>query len=155
MKVEANQFTVRTATLADVAALSRLAGQLGYAATPEEISRRLSAELEDSCHALLVAESGGVVIAWMGLAEERSFLHESRVEIHGLVVDGAHRGAAIGTKLVERAEQWARERGCRSMLVRSNVIRDRAHGFYERLGYGEVKTQKVFRKPLGRNVTRF
>ncbi len=148
MKVEANQFTVRTATLADVAALSRLAGQLGYAATPEEISRRLSAELEDSCHALLVAESGGVVIAWMGLAEERSFLNEPRVEIHGLVVDEAHRGAAIGAKLVERAEQWARERGCRAILIRSNVIRERAHRFYERLGYSTVKSQKVFSKVL-------
>jgi GNAT superfamily N-acetyltransferase len=148
MKVEAKQFTIRAAAPADAPAIARLAGQLGYAATPEEISRRLAEERDDPRHALLVAESGGAVIAWMGLAEERSFLHEPRVEIHGLVVDEAHRSAAIGAKLVERAEQWARERGCRTMLVRSNVIRDRAHRFYERLGYAAVKSQKIFSKHL-------
>ena len=112
MTTEAVQFTIRAAAPADVSALSRLAGQLGYSATPGEILERLAAEQEDPRHALLVAESGGAVIAWMGLAEERSFLHETRVEIHGLVVDEAHRGAAIGSKMVGRAEQWARERGC-------------------------------------------
>jgi hypothetical protein len=34
------------------------------------------------------------------------------------------------------------------MSVRSNVIRDRAHKFYERQGYEHYKTQKAFRKPL-------
>lgn len=148
MTIDPTQITIRAAAPADVFALARLAGQLGYRATPEEISQRLAAEEEDSRHALFVAESGGAVIAWMGLAEERSFLHETRVEIHGLVVDEAHRGAAIGARMVERAEQWARERGWRLMLVRSNVIRDRAHSFYERLGYTTVKSQKVFNKNL-------
>ena len=34
------------------------------------------------------------------------------------------------------------------MSVRSNVIRERAHQFYERTGYEHYKTQKSFRKPL-------
>jgi hypothetical protein len=34
------------------------------------------------------------------------------------------------------------------MSVRSNVIRERAHAFYERHGYIHFKTQKAFRKPL-------
>jgi len=148
MTIEAREVTIRAATLADVPAIARLAGQLGYAATPEEVADRLEAEWEDSRHALLVAESSGAVIAWMGLAEERSILHEPRVEILGLVVDEAHRGAAIGLKLVEGAEHWARERGCRTVLVRSNVIRNRAHRFYERLGHSTVKSQKVFSKVL-------
>jgi hypothetical protein len=32
--------------------------------------------------------------------------------------------------------------------VRSNVVRERAHTFYERLGYGRVKAQQVYEKPL-------
>jgi len=35
-----------------------------------------------------------------------------------------------------------------NMSVRSNVIRDRAHKFYERQGYEHCKTQKAFRKRL-------
>jgi GNAT superfamily N-acetyltransferase len=140
--------TIRAAGPPDVAALARLAGQLGYPTTPEEAARRLAADREDSRHELLVAETNREVIGWISLAEEHSILHDPRVEILGLVVDEAHRGAAVGRKLIERAEQWARERGCRTILLRSNVIRERAHRFYERLGYGVVKTQKVFRKPL-------
>jgi hypothetical protein len=34
------------------------------------------------------------------------------------------------------------------MSVRSNVVRERAHKFYERGGYEHYKTQKSFRKPL-------
>src|SRR6266550_2924266 len=40
------------------------------------------------------------------------------------------------------------KQGCKSMSVRSNVIRERAHKFYERNGYEHYKTQKSFRKPL-------
>jgi GNAT superfamily N-acetyltransferase len=54
----------------------------------------------------------------------------------------------VGLKLLERAEQWAREKGCTMVGLRSNVIRDRAHAFYERNGYEHFKTQKSFRKQL-------
>ena len=42
-----------------------------------------------------------------------------------------------------RARKAARPSG-----LRSNVIRERAHAFYERHGYTHVKTQKAFRKQL-------
>ena len=45
-------------------------------------------------------------------------------------------------------EQWARERGIRTIGLRSNVIRERAHAFYEREGYTVLKKQKAFRKTL-------
>jgi hypothetical protein len=34
--------------------------------------------------------------------------------------------------------------------VRSNVVRERAHAFYQREGFVLIKTQRVFEKPLGR-----
>ncbi|MGO9640895.1 MAG: GNAT family N-acetyltransferase [Candidatus Acidiferrales bacterium] len=148
MNAQGIPLRIRAATPTDVPALARLAGQLGYPTTPEEAVHRIAADREDSRHELLVAETNSEVIGWMSLAEEHSILHEPRVEILGLVVDETHRGAAVGRKLIERAEQWARERGCKTILLRSNVVRERAHHFYERLGYGVVKTQKVFRKPL-------
>ena len=49
--------------------------------------------------------------------------------------------------LVERAKSG---RGCGLAVigVRSNIIRERTHVFYERLGYAVTKTQKVFRKKV-------
>ncbi len=36
---------------------------------------------------------------------------------------------------MQQAEPWAKERGCRSVRLRSNVVRPRAHTFYESLSY--------------------
>ena len=65
-----------------------------------------------------------------------------------LVVAEGQRSLGAGARLLAAAEEWARKRGCKGMSVRSNVIRERAHKFYERNGYEHYKTQKSFRKPL-------
>jgi hypothetical protein len=47
---------------------------------------------------------------------------------------------------MEQAERWAQARGSRSVRLRSNVVRSRAHTFYESLGYRVIKSQKAFCK---------
>ena len=54
----------------------------------------------------------------------RSIAEDPRVEVSGLVVDEKRRSQGIGEKLLERAEQWAREKGCRAVGLRCNVIRE-------------------------------
>jgi hypothetical protein len=49
---------------------------------------------------------------------------------------------------MQQAEQWACEKGYREVVLRSNVIRDRAHKVYKSLGYTVTETQKHFRKIL-------
>jgi GNAT superfamily N-acetyltransferase len=70
------------------------------------------------------------------------------VEVSGLVVDARFRSQQLGLRLLARAEQWAREKGCTTVALRSSVTRERAHRFYERNGYEHYKTQKTFRKKL-------
>ena len=50
---------------------------------------------------------------------------------------------------MEEFERWAEARGCSAIMVRSNVVRERAHAFYQRLGFEVIKTQRVLRKPIG------
>ncbi len=52
-----------------------------------------------------------------------------------LVVDQEHRGSGIGTTLVERAVEIARQRGCRRVELDSGFHRTAAHQFYERRGF--------------------
>ncbi len=52
-----------------------------------------------------------------------------------LVVDQEHRGAGVGTALVEKAVAIARERGCRRVELDSGFHRTAAHQFYERRGF--------------------
>ena len=53
-----------------------------------------------------------------------------------------------GWLLLDAGEKWAKKKGCTGMSVGSNVLRERAHGFYLRHGYETYNTQKAFRKKL-------
>jgi GNAT superfamily N-acetyltransferase len=100
-------------------------------------------------HALLVAELPNKTVAgWLHVSVANLMEVEKRAEVNGLVVADGQRSLGAGARLLEAAEEWSRKRGCKDMSVRSNVIRERAHKFYERNGYEHYKTQKAFRKPL-------
>jgi GNAT superfamily N-acetyltransferase len=141
---------VRSATLGDAEQIARLAGQLGYPATTGETAQRLAAIRANSQHAVLVADDHGTLWGWVHVVLSDSLLVDSQAEIAGLVVDELHRERGIGQALLEDAEQWARQKGCRWVRLRSNVQRVQAHGFYERMGYEVNKLQKSFRKDLGK-----
>ncbi len=140
---------VRAANQSDAEALAHLSGELGYPVTAVQVRERLAFIERKRDHATFVAvvpDRG--VVGWIQLAEVRALEVEPRAEITGLVVDSAYRSAGVGRLLVARGEAWARENGLPMIGVRSNVVRERAHSFYERLGYSVVKSQKVFRKSL-------
>jgi GNAT superfamily N-acetyltransferase len=73
---------------------------------------------------------------------------ETFAELGGLVVDESHRGKGVGAILLEKVEDWARQKGCAAISVRSNIIRHEAHKFYLAQGYNHIKTQHAFRKSL-------
>lgn len=139
---------IRSPRREDHARLAELAGQLGYPATAAEIANRIAGFEGSQEHAVFVAEMNHEVVGWIGVFVFRCMEMEARAEISGFVVDERVRSQGIGLKLLRRTEEWARERGCTVIGLRSNVIRERAHLFYERQGYKHVKTQKSFRKDL-------
>jgi GNAT superfamily N-acetyltransferase len=139
---------IRPASPADVECLAALAGQLGYPSTLAQIEKRLRAIADDAGHAVFVAEQNGAMAGYLDVFVLRTVESEPRAEIAGLVVDENARSRGVGRRLMESAEEWARAQGCNVVSLRSNVIRTRAHAFYERLGYSLIKTQKAFRKQL-------
>jgi len=140
---------IRPARHCDVRQLAVLSGQLGYPSTEAEVKARLDAIEALPEHALFVAVAADETLAgFLDIFVLRTIESDPRAEIAGLVVDEAVRSRGVGQLLIERAEAWAREQGCATASLRSNVIRERAHIFYERLGYRYIKTQKSFRKSL-------
>ncbi|MEK6570684.1 MAG: GNAT family N-acetyltransferase [Bacteroidota bacterium] len=125
-----------------------LSEQLGYPASHEEMERRLKKIEHDTNHALFVAEAGGRVIGWIHVLICPIVIFDLEVEVGGLVVDEEYRRSGAGRLLMERAEQWACEKGCRAVYLRSNIIRQDARPFYERIGYTVIKTRLAFRKVL-------
>ncbi len=147
------QIKIRRARKKDAASLAALSGELGYPATSRQIVHRLRLLKPAARHAVLVAELprrglSGEIVGWIHVRRDDLLEVEPRAEINGLVVADRRRGLGVGARLLEAAEKWSRRRGCRAMHVRSNVLRERAHQFYERHGYEHYKTQKSFRKPL-------
>jgi GNAT superfamily N-acetyltransferase len=59
-----------------------------------------------------------------------------------VVVDEAVRNRGIGSVMMTRAAELAKEAGCYKVLLTSNKQRPEAHRFYERLGY--TRTHEAF-----------
>jgi len=141
---------IRAAASADAESLARLSDQLGYPVDAETIARRLRDIEQRRAGAVLVAEIDGSVAGWAHVLPQHRMEHDANAELAGLVVDERMRGSGIGTALLHAVEAWAREHGYPELIVRSNVIRDRAHRFYLREGYAEKKRQAVFVKDVRR-----
>jgi len=140
---------IRRAKRADAPRIAVLSGQLGYPATAAQMGKRLLGIKPASQHAVFVGDSPeDGVIGWVHVSRQPLLEVEIRAEVNGLVVAEGQRSLGAGAQLLAAAEEWARKHGCKGMSVRSNVIRERAHQFYERHGYEHYKTQKSFRKPL-------
>jgi GNAT superfamily N-acetyltransferase len=141
---------VRRAQIADAAEMARLAGELGYPMSPEEMIRRLAALLPNERHYVAVAASGDGLVGWMHVEHRSSLEGGDRAELMGLVVDSTARRRGLGRELVGVAENWTLAQGLRSLTVRSNAARDLSHPFYESLGYVRSKTQHVYSKAIAK-----
>ena len=142
---------VRPAVREDCEMLAKLAGQLGYESSADQIAARLEAARASDEHSVLVAqERGAEIVGWIGMFVFRPVTSDPRVEVSGLVVDEARRSQKIGQLLLQSAEEWALAKGCGTIGLHCNIVRTRAHGFYERQGYHLKKTQKLFHKVLSK-----
>jgi GNAT superfamily N-acetyltransferase len=128
--------------------LALLSGQLGYPAEAAVIARRLDEIVASRAGQVLVAEDGGGAVGWAEVSLQRHLVHDTRAELAGLIVAEGARDRGVGTALLRAAEAWARKRGLGELIVRSNVVRERAHRFYLREGYAEMKRQAVFGRRL-------
>ena len=140
---------IRRVKKSDGEQVAALSGQLGYPATSAQIVRRIKGLKPASEHAVFVADLPGTgIVGWLHVSVAHVIESDTRAEVNGLIIAEGQRSLGAGALLLDAAEKWARQRRCTAMNVRSNVIRERAHKFYERQGYEHYKTQKAFRKPL-------
>lgn len=140
---------IREARAADIPALTQLCGELGYASEESQVRRRLARVNEDKENRIIVAEdAAGAVIGWVQVHFTRWLASDPRGEVVGLVVSSQFRGRGIGRMLMQAAETWTKEQGGSRVAVRSNIVRQETHVFYQRLGYTITKTSLNFHKPV-------
>lgn len=138
------EIMIRTALVSDAETISKLSDQLGYAATKESTEKYLQLLQPLEQDVVYVAVSDKEVIGWMHVFKTVRIESGIFCEIGGLVVDEKFRGKGIGKMLVEKAKEWATEKGSNKLRVRSNIQREATKNFYLHSGFRLGKVQNVF-----------
>jgi GNAT superfamily N-acetyltransferase len=139
---------VRPIEEADLAAAKGLLEQLGYPMSLVEVNRRLTIVRAAHDHRVWVADDGGQVVGLLHAFFRPALDKPPEVVVQALVVDATRRSRGIGERLMQVAEQWAREAGSATVSLYSGVQRTDTHRFYERLGYAKIGPSLQMRKVL-------
>jgi predicted N-acetyltransferase YhbS len=140
---------VRPITEADIAPATGLLAQLGYPMSEAEVARRLQMVRAAHGHRVWVAEDGGQVIGLLHAFFRAALEKPPEVVVQALVVDASRRSQRIGERLMQVAEQFARDSGSATVSLYSGVPRTDTHRFYERHGYAKIGPSYLMRKALG------
>ena len=109
------------------------------------------AETPEKTPVFIAIEPGGEAVGFLeaSIRSEAPGCATGRIGfIEGWYVDAAHRGHGIGRRLVQAAEDWAREQGCTEMASDTNDRYPNSPGAHAALGYRTVRTDIMFCKPL-------
>ena len=133
--------TIRIACAADVAALLSLYKLLEVATEPAIPLERALAYFRDlelnPHHRLYVAELGTTIVGTFSLIFIPGLSHSARAScvIEDVVVAYERQGTGIGKQMMRFAMAACVARHCYKLVLSSHVQRERAHRFYEGLGF--------------------
>jgi GNAT superfamily N-acetyltransferase len=140
------KLTIRPADESDVVAIAALSAELGYPVDRSDLRTRL--ESRDAGEVFVASDEERRALGFIVVSARNRFVSGYRAEIEALVVTERQRSSGVGSRLLARAERWATEQGCPEVMLFSNVVRERAHGFYLREGYHIRKSEHFFEKQL-------
>ena len=88
-------------------------------------------------YSLYVAVIGDIVVGTFALLIMDNLGHLGKPSgvVEDVVVHDDYRSQGIGAKMMESAINTCREYGCYKLALSSNMIRERAHQFYENYGF--------------------
>ncbi|WP_101953346.1 GNAT family N-acetyltransferase [Mycobacterium intracellulare] len=130
---------IRRARSFDASNVAALLTELGYPASPTEVTDRLGRLDRSDC--VLITAGGLIALHRVPrLAEGSPF-----ARITALVVTADRRGQGIGNALLNAAEDVARDWDCSLIEVSSarRNDRDRAHSFYAKSGFEDTGERSV------------
>ena len=119
----------------DVEAVNRGLDAYNAARTGTDDARKVGIFLRDETGQIVGGLCGWTWWGWLS--------------IDTLWLDEAARGRGYGTRLVQQAEDLARARGCRHVIL--NTMSFQAPDFYRKLGYTEYATLDGFAGPHRRH----
>lgn len=132
---------IRPATENDLEGVVALYGQPGLddgvVLSPPEARAIFARFATYPSYTLYVAELGGAVVGTFALLimDNLGHLGAPSAIVEDVVVSAVHQSHGIGRRMMHFALDRAREVGCYKLMLSSNLKRERAHKFYEQLGF--------------------
>lgn len=103
---------------------------------------------KDDVGDILVVRDNDNIIAMVNVLYTVSTALGARVGIlEDMVVSSAGRGTGVGSKLLQRALEYAKEKGCLRITLLTDSDNEGAHSFYQKHGFS-LSTMVAFRKSL-------
>jgi len=140
-----SDLVIRDATAQDIAALvamladdekGRFREETGDALDPGYVAAFAAIDADPN-QRLLVAEQDGAIVGTFQLSflPGLSFKGSWRGQIEAVRVASHLRSQGLGRAMIEWAIERCRQRGCRMVQLTTHKSRERAHAFYDRLGF--------------------
>jgi len=119
---------------------------LGYEnSSDENVMIRLNSIREHKEYIAFVAINEEIVVGFIGLIRENAYEFDGEyLRVAALAVKKEYQDKGIGSKLLEKAEEYAKEIKAVIIVLNSGLQRESTHKFYERRGY--VKKGYSFKK---------
>ena len=134
------------------------AGAVGAApttASAEQVAA-FDAIQADPNNQVYVAELEGAVVGTFQLTFIRQLSHGGCLvaQVESVFVQSSARSSGVGRAMLGHARREAERRGALRLQLTSNRARERAHRFYERLGYRATHLgMKLYLEPASREQT--
>jgi GNAT superfamily N-acetyltransferase len=138
---EASDIHVRPAAVEDLAAVLKLYAQpdfdSGRVLPPDEAACLFARFASYPDYTLFVAEHDGRIVGSFALLVMDNLGHLGAPSgiVEDVVVAPEWQGKSIGNAMMAFARDRCREKGCYKLMLSSNAKRERAHAFYESLGF--------------------
>ncbi len=119
--------------------------EIGYEVRYGSFSERINELIKNDRLAIIVAANEeNKAVGWIQLELSNFIFSDKTCNILGVFIDKNYRGRQIGRKLIEKAEEWAKEKGCLVVKICSDITRIDSHAFYKHMGFKHIKTQQIF-----------
>jgi aminoglycoside 6'-N-acetyltransferase I len=143
---------IRVASQEDFPAIAQLAAMLWPSEDENILLGEFKANHGSSDHALYICEEKNEVIGFVELSLRNDYVEGTSSSpvayIEAIFVKEQYRKQRIGIALVQRAEEWAREKGCRELASDTEISNITSQNFHKQCGFEEANRIVAFVKAL-------
>ena len=146
--MQSTTIIIREAEPAHIVPLTELMNELGYNTTMDEMKTRFENIQNHKDYKTFIATYDTEILGMVGLSKNYSYEQNGiYVRVLALVTRSKFRQKGIGKKLMDVAENWAREIGADKVLLNcgNREERDIAQLFYKKIGY-QIKSSGFIKK---------